>query len=685
LLLKRLLQPKSIAVFGGREAREVVRQCQRMGFGGNIWPVHPALNEVNGLRCYRSVSELPTSPDASFVGVNRHLTVEIVRELSACGAGGAVCYASGFGEVEDGKDLHEALLAAAGTMPILGPNCYGVINYLDGALLWPDQHGSERVQRGVAILTQSSNIGINLTMQARGLPIAYLVALGNQAQTDLAGALDTLIDDERVSAVGLYIEGFTNVPMLQTVMQRAHRRGLPVVAVKSGASLQGARITQSHTASMAGADEVASALLDRLGVARVRDLDTLIETLKLLHVHGPLKGNRLCSLSCSGGEASLMADTAVDRGVVFPDLTDDQFESISKTVHPLVSVSNPLDYHTFAWNKEEELFGTYQAMLRCQFDLSILVLDFPRLDRCSIETWEPAVRALKRAAQDTQAPTAVTASLPESLPESIAKELIAEGIAPLCGLRQTLDAAAAAARIGQRIARNDSPECLPGPNRSLQLRPSEALDEHDAKELLRKADIPTPLGAKVGDLASLKSAASELTFPLALKACDSSLLHKSDLGAVHLGIEDMPSLLSIGERLLDRFDTLLVEEMIPDAIGELIVGINHDPVIGPWMMIGSGGLFAELLSDREIVLLPAQIPDLERAIDSLKASALISGYRGAPLGDRAALIDALKALSDFWQLNRDTLVELEINPLLVRSQGKGVCAVDAVLRRTSAS
>ncbi len=654
-----------------------------MGFGGDIWPVHPTLDEVNGLRCYRSVRELPTSPDASFVGVNRHLTVEIIRELSACGAGGAVCYASGFGEVEDGKDLHEALLAAAGNMPILGPNCYGVINYLDGALLWPDQHGSERVERGVAILTQSSNIGINLTMQARGLPIAYLIALGNQAQTDLAGALDTLIDDERVSAVGLYIEGFTNVPMLQTVMQRAHRRGLPVVAVKSGASLQGARITQSHTASMAGADEVASALLDRLGVARVRDLDTLIETLKLLHVHGPLKGNRLCSMSCSGGEASLMADTAVDRGVVFPDLTDDQFESISKTVHPLVSVSNPLDYHTFAWNKEEELFGTYQAMLRCQFDLSILVLDFPRLDRCSIETWEPAVRALKRAAQDTQAPTAVTASLPESLPESIAKEFIAEGIAPLCGLRQTLDAAAAAARIGQRIARDDSPECLPGPNRSLQLRQSESLDEHDAKELLRKAGITTPLGAKVGDLASLKSAASELTFPLALKACDSSLLHKSELGAVHLGIEDVPTLLSIGERLLDRFDALLVEEMIPDAVGELIVGINHDPVIGPWMMIGSGGLFAELLNDREIVLLPAQIPDLERAIDSLKASTLIAGYRGAPIGDRAALIDALKALSDFWQLNRDTLVELEINPLLVRPQGKGVCAVDAVLRRTS--
>ncbi|MGA1697107.1 MAG: CoA-binding protein, partial [Arenicellales bacterium] len=301
MTLERLLQPKSIAVFGGREAREVVRQCQRMGFAGDIWPVHPSLEEVQGLPCYRSVAELPSAPDASFVGVNRHLTIDIIRQLSERAAGGAVCYASGFGEVDDGEALQDALLKAAGTMPILGPNCYGVINYLDGALLWPDQHGSERVERGVAILTQSSNIGINLTMQARGLPIAYLIALGNQAQTDLAGALDTLIDDMRVSAVGLYIEGFTNIPMLQEVMRRAHERNLPVVVVKSGASVQGARITRSHTASMAGADDVANALLDRLGMARVRDLDTLVETLKLLHVHGPLNGNRLCSMSCSGG------------------------------------------------------------------------------------------------------------------------------------------------------------------------------------------------------------------------------------------------------------------------------------------------------------------------------------------------------------------------------------------------
>ncbi|MDP6531448.1 MAG: CoA-binding protein, partial [Arenicellales bacterium] len=179
--LERLFRPSSVAVFGGREATEVIRQCQQLDFAGDIWPVHPQKDHLAGYPCYRNVASLPGVPDASFIGVNRHLTVEIVAALKRAGAGGAVCYASGFSEVKDGAALTEALLEAAGDMPVLGPNCYGLINYLDGALLWPDQQGGERVEQGVALFTQSSNIGLNLTMQARGLPLAYLVALGNQA------------------------------------------------------------------------------------------------------------------------------------------------------------------------------------------------------------------------------------------------------------------------------------------------------------------------------------------------------------------------------------------------------------------------------------------------------------------------------------------------------------------------
>ena len=667
-----------MAVFGGREACEVVRQCKRMGFAGDIWPVHPSRETVEGYRCYRDVSALPGIPDASFIGVNRHATVGIVDSLSRVGAGGAVCYASGFNEVADGEALNDALLAAAGSMPILGPNCYGLINYLDGALMWPDQHGGERVERGVALFSQSSNIGLNLTMQSRGLPIAYLLALGNQAQTGLADALEAALDDPRVTAVGLYIEGFVDVPAFERAMRRATEQRVPVAALKSGASNQGARITQSHTASMAGSDEAADALFARLGIARVNDLDTLIEVLKLLHVHGPLAGNRLCSMSCSGGEASLMADAVISRDLVFPELNMAQHQAVADTVHELVSVSNPLDYHTFDWNREEELCATYSAMLGCGFDLSLLVLDFPRADRCDLETWGPAVSAIGRAAHDTGVPTAVVASLPESMPESVARQLIADGIVPLCGLRQALDAAQAAATIGAAWQRQLPDTALPGPSRATG-HVLTRVDEWQAKVELAQAGLTVPRGQRVRSLKALMAAAQSLDFPLALKVCDADIAHKSEHNAVILNIRDQDALSGYGQDLFARYPQLLVEEMVTDAVCEMIVGVSQDPAIGPWMLLGSGGIQAELAPDRTVVLLPADCAMLERALASLKAYPLLVGFRGTPIADTAALLQALQQIGEFALARKDSLVELELNPLLVRPKGKGVVAVDALL------
>ena len=242
--LSRLFRPKSIAVFGGGFwGPNVVEQCLKMGFDGQVWPVHPTRDEIHGLPCYRTVEELPEAPDASFIGVNRTLTVEIVGRLARRGAGGAVCFASGFkesvGEIEGGADLQTLLLEAAGDMPILGPNCYGLINYLDGALLWPDQHGGKRVDSGVAILTQSSNMLINLTMQQRGLPMAYCAAAGNQAQTELSDMAMAMMDDPRVTAVGLHIEGIGDVRAFEALAAKAREMKKPVVALKVGRSDHG--------------------------------------------------------------------------------------------------------------------------------------------------------------------------------------------------------------------------------------------------------------------------------------------------------------------------------------------------------------------------------------------------------------------------------------------------------------
>ena len=183
--LDRLMRPKSIAVLGAGWALNVIEQCRKMGFAGQVWPVHPTKGEIGGLKAYASLADLPGVPDATFIGVNRFATIDVVAELSAMGAGGAICFASGWTEAGE-PELQAKLVAAAGDMPILGPNCYGVINYLDGALLWPDQHGGVPVTSGVALVSQSSNIVINLGMQKRGLPVAYVACLGNAAVVGLA-------------------------------------------------------------------------------------------------------------------------------------------------------------------------------------------------------------------------------------------------------------------------------------------------------------------------------------------------------------------------------------------------------------------------------------------------------------------------------------------------------------------
>jgi acyl-CoA synthetase (NDP forming) len=266
---QRLFNPKSIAVFGGAQAQEVIRQSVLMGYAGEIWPVHPKKEGIMGRKVYRSVMDLPGSPDAAYVGVNRNLTIGIVKDLASREAGGAVCYATGFVESgQEGLDLQNQLLQASGGMPLIGPNTYGFLNYLSGAMLWPDQQGGRRVDRGVALVTMSSNVGFSLTMQRRGLPIAYVMSVGNKLKFDVHDAIEFLAAQERVSAIGLYLETLSKPRAFEAAINLAREAGKPVVAIKAGCSETGCAMVASHTASLAGTDALISAFFKRLGVAR---------------------------------------------------------------------------------------------------------------------------------------------------------------------------------------------------------------------------------------------------------------------------------------------------------------------------------------------------------------------------------------------------------------------------------
>jgi len=655
-----------------------------MGFAGEVWPVHPLRDEVAGVRAFGSVADLPGPPDAAFIGVNRYLTIDIVRELAARGAGGAVCFAAGFleadGDDADGARLQRELVEAAGNMPIIGPNCYGLINYADGALLWPDQHGGQRLAeggRGVAILTQSSNIAINMTMQKRGLPIAYVLTAGNQAQTGLSQMVLGLIEDERVSALGLHIEAFDDIAGFVELGRRARELGKPVVAMKVGRSEAARTATISHTASLAGSDAASDAFLRRLGIARVSSIPSFLETLKLLHVIGPLKGRRLSSMSCSGGEASIVADAAEGRRVKFSKLDPAHAERVRATLGPLVAIANPLDYHTFIWNNEPAMAATFTAMVSGRFDLNLLVLDFPRADRCSDADWWPTVNAFQTALKSNEARGAIVASMPENLPEEYCEKLIACGIAPLMGIDEALDAAEAAAFIGEAWAREcdfQPAEIFTGASNDLN---GSDPDEADAKKLLRDAGLPVPEGMHAASIAEAEEVATLLGYPVAVKAL--GIAHKSEAGAVRLNLRDHASVRAAAADLLPLGTGLYVERMIEGAVAELIVGVTRDPLFGPVMTVGIGGVLVELLKDSATILLPTSCHEINAALRSLRMHALLEGYRGRPVADREAAVAAILGVARFTLQHSATLEELDINPLIVCEQGKGAWIADALL------
>jgi acetyl-CoA synthetase len=677
--LERLLRPKSIALIGGNWCDWVAAGSRAIGYQGELWRVHPSRADADGTRYYRSVAELPGSPDAAFIAAPKTEAVNSAAALTARGVGGFVCFASGFSETGTaaGVALTAELEAQTGNVPFIGPNCYGFVNFFDRVALWPDQVVGGVPERGVAIICQSGTIALTLMFNDRSLPIGYLFTVGNQTRLAIEDLIEMLVDEDRVSAFGIYVEGIKHPERFARAAARARAAGKPIALVKSGRTAAAARTAQSHTGALAGADSVFDAFCRQAGIARCDTLSTLCETLKLMHCGGPLGGRRVLIMGASGGDMAMTSDLGQPLNLDFAPVPPATAQVLAGILGDRVTIANPFDFHTYIWFERPAMRAMFGAVLRAGYDAVGFMLDNPPEQKADVSAFMGAIEEFIDAAQGTATRAALIASLPETISPGTRKLCLDAGVVPLQGQREALEALSLAGAAGDCWQAGAVVElAIPATPRKAAVR---TLSEPEGKAALAAFGVTVPASRTV-PIAAVADAAAAIGFPVVLKAVSEQLAHKSDAGGVVLNVRDKAQSEAAARRLALLSDTVLVEQMIDDAVMEVLVGVVVDPQFGLTLVLGAGGVLTELLKDSVTLLPPFTEHSVAAALAQLRSAPLLQGFRGRGAADVAALTQLILAVASYARANLESLVELDVNPVIVRPAGRGALAVDALIR-----
>lgn len=695
-LLARLLRPKSIALIGGGRWTDAVAAGNRaVGFSGPLWRVHPTRRWTAESPSFRTVEELPAPPDCAFVAVPARYMAGVASALEHIGAAGFVCFAAGFSELGtlEGQELARALVEAAPSLPFLGPNCYGFVNFFDRAALWPDQVVGENPRRGVALICQSGTIALTLMFNDRSLPLGYVLTVGNQTRIAIEDLIEALCGDDRVSAFGIYIEGIKDPERFVRAAALARAAGKPIALVKTGRTEAAARTALTHTGALAGADAVFDAVCRQAGIARCETLSTLCETLKVFHAGGPLRGRRVLVMGASGGDMAMTADLSRNLGLDFPSFDAQHAQRLATILGERVTIANPFDMHTYTWFDPAAQRALFDTALAAGFDAVAYTLDSPPETKTDVSAYSAVIDQFVAAASAHAAgagqamPTraVLLASLPETLSPRVRAQCLQAGVVPLQGQHEALEALDLAAHVGETwqaapdLALLRPPTPCPAADGGV-----EVLSEYEAKVALANAGVPIPRSRLVPAPEAAK-AAGELGWPVVMKAVVRGLAHKTEVGGVILDIASPQAAVMAAARLEALTDTVLVEQQVDDGVAELLVGVLRDPQFGFALVVGAGGVLTEVLRDSTTLLPPFTPSAIADALQRLTVRRLLDGYRGKPAGDVPALIEAIVGVVHHAQRLAARLVELDINPLIVRPAGRGVVAVDALIRLTKES
>jgi len=680
--LHRLIAPRSIALIGaGAWTDAVAAGNAAIGYSGALWRVHPTRASSAATTYYRSIADLPGIPDAAFIAVPNHEAPRVAGALAARAAGGFVCFSAGFSETgtESGHRLTRELAGSAGALPFFGPNCYGFVNFFDKVAMMPDQIVGPPVDRGVALICQSGTIALTLMFNHRSVPIGCLFTVGNQTRLAVEDLIEILCEDARVTAFGLYLEGIKDPERFARAAARARAAGKPIAVIKSGRTAAAARTAHSHTGALAGADEVFEAFCRQAGIARCDTLGTLCETLKLFHTGGPLAGRKVLVMGASGGDMAMTADVSRDMELEFTPVSQASTAVLREVLTDRVTIANPFDIHTYLWFDPPALKRVFSEVLHSGYDAAGFMLDSPPEGEADSAAYDAVIDVFIEAAQGAPTRAALIASLPETISRRIRKRCLEGGVIPLQGQREALEALALAGGVGAAWQTDAAVQLHLPPARARASSDVHALGEHDGKAALAEFGVRIPRGRLVPASAAA-DAALALGFPVVMKASGAHLEHKTEVGGVVLNVRTEADARQAALRLAKLSDTVLVEEMLTDGVAEILIGVIVDPQFGQVLVLGAGGILTEIMSDSVSLLPPWTHASIESALRRLTVAKLMRGYRGKPPADVDALVETILCVARYAAANVATLIEIDVNPVIVRPSGKGAVAVDTMIR-----
>lgn len=693
--LNKLLKPTSVAVIGASE---------KEGFGGDVcrnilsyvedrshvYFIHPKRDSVFGVPCYKSISDVPENVDLMVICTSQKTVIPLLQEGAKKGVGGAVVFASGYGEVgtAEGKQNEAELIAAAKELDIavMGPNCAGFVNYIDNVQAFAFISAKRDRKGSVGVVSQSGQLCLSM-MDDPGMRFSYNISAGNGKIVQMEDYMDFLVDDEDTKVVSIYIEGVKNADKFAAVLKKAAEKRKPVVILKAGRSAKGGAIAASHTGSLSGSDASFDAVLKKFGAIRVDDLEELIAMSLMLSTmkRMPEKAT-FASMNLSGGETGICADVGSLNGIEYPDFTEETLKKLKEQLPSYASPNNPLDM-TASLSYDADLYAGALRTVMDDPNIGMVLIGYTML----LEIADPCIhymyKGIEKVVQEKGGNCKPIAMIPfaENTRNPEYQEKLFQIGVPV--LPPPVYAFKLLRHLADFIAYEPETKTLELAVGHPKSEETQALSEHESKQELKVYGVPVPDEVIVTSKEEAAQFAKNHPDPLVMKVESADILHKSDVGGVKLNVCGPEAAEKAYEEIMEsvtakrpdaHINGILTVPML-DAGVEIIIGVNNDPQFGPMIMVGMGGVFVEVFKD--VALYPAPLKEEEalEMLKSLKSFKLLNGYRGTEKCDIKALCQTIVAISNYAQANKDVLKELDINPLFVYPEGKGVGVADALI------